>query len=290
MNDVPPTPPPSDDIDSFYRRASALDPGRPSDRTREAVLAHARKVTTSNTRIAVKLKRRERWWRPAIFGTLAAAALAGLSVLPHILTPGVAPRTTQSSAQLSEPAASAAPTPQALPPPAGGLTISPLAPPRPVAPPPAEPAATRAPATPPTAKRSPAPSLARADEYVASTQERDAAERQRRAASNFATSSPKAAIDKVGSPQALRLAAETGDLKRLQRILDQSTDVNSRDDAGRTALLLATLHGQTQAVEFLLAHGANPNTADTEGVTPLSAALAGNHSTIIRMLEDAGAH
>jgi ankyrin repeat protein len=94
----------------------------------------------------------------------------------------------------------------------------------------------------------------------------------------------------VSSPQALRLAAERGDLKRLQRSLDESTDINSRDDAGRTALLLATLHGQTHAVELLLAHGANPNTADSEGVTPLSAALAGNHSTIIRMLRHAGAH
>jgi uncharacterized protein len=93
-----------------------------------------------------------------------------------------------------------------------------------------------------------------------------------------------------GSPQALRLAAETGDLKGLQRLLDQLTDINSRDDAGRTALLLATLHGQTEAVEFLLVHGANPDTADVNGVTPLSAAMAGNHSRIIRMLKSAGAH
>ncbi|HEY6923488.1 MAG TPA: ankyrin repeat domain-containing protein [Steroidobacteraceae bacterium] len=93
----------------------------------------------------------------------------------------------------------------------------------------------------------------------------------------------------VGSPQALRLAAENGDLKRLQQLLDQLTDINSRDDAGRTALLLATLHGQSKAAELLLAHGANPNVPDAEGVTPLSAAVAGNHSTLIRMLKRAGA-
>ncbi len=93
----------------------------------------------------------------------------------------------------------------------------------------------------------------------------------------------------VGSPQGLHRAAENGDLKLLQRFVDQLTDINSRDDAGRTALLLATLHGQTKAVEFLLAHGANPNTADAEGVTPLSAAMAGKHSAIIRMLKHAGA-
>jgi len=354
MNHVPPGQPPSDDVDSFYRRTSALDPGRPSERTREAVLAHARRVAAANSRTTTELKRRERRWRPAIFGMLAAAALAGLVVLPQILTPRVAPRTTEASAQLSDAAASAAPTPQALVPPAAGLTMSPLDPPPPLAPPSAKAATTKAveeeptPATPasatsvpptsatrPTAKRSPTPSLARAKEYVAPTRERGAAdrreakantaspanaraespagvsggaaesdqpaqpeldsitvaaERQSRAASDAATASPMVAIATAASPQALRLAAETGDLKRLQRILDQSTDVNSRDDAGRTALLLATLNGQTEAVKLLLAHGANPNTADAQGATPLSAALAGNHSTIIRMLEHAGAH
>jgi len=93
----------------------------------------------------------------------------------------------------------------------------------------------------------------------------------------------------AGPPQALRLAAETGDLKQLQRLLDQLTDVNSRDDAGRTALLLATLHGQTKAIEMLLAHGADPNVADGSGVTPLSAATAANRSAIVRMLKNAGA-
>lgn len=85
------------------------------------------------------------------------------------------------------------------------------------------------------------------------------------------------------------LAAETGDLEQLQRCLDESTDIDSRDDAGRTALLLATLHDRKEAVAFLLAHGANPNAADAGGVTPLSAAIAGNHSAIIRMLKGAGA-
>jgi len=99
----------------------------------------------------------------------------------------------------------------------------------------------------------------------------------------------KGSKSQVGSPQALRLAAQTGDLKRLQRFLDQLTDVNSRDAAGRTALLLATLHGQTKAVEFLLYHGADPNAADASGVTPMSAAIAANRSAIVRILKDAGA-
>jgi len=390
MNDVPPNQPPSDDIDSFYRRASALDPSRPSDRTRQAVLAHARKVAASDIRTNTKLRWREVWWRPAVFGTLAAAGLAGLLALPQILTPRVAPRTTDATAQLSEPAAGSAATgaqtTQVARPSADKPTMSPLAaparttaapapmaspreptaaPPAPATAAPAPAAARQAPATPPAAealpaapappapaaaKRSAAPSLARADEYVAPTRERDSADRpeaeanaaaradarvaasttapgeakgreqptpelesitvagQRKAPRDVSAASPMASVApteparaaesagaseafqaQAGPPQALRLAAETGDLKQLQRLLDQLTDVNSRDDAGRTALLLATLHGHTKAIEMLLAHGADPNVADGSGVTPLSAATAANRSAIVRMLKNAGA-
>jgi len=312
MNDVPPSQP-SDDIDSFYRRASALDPSRPSDRTRQAVLAHAREVAASNTRVTTRLRRRERWWRPAVFGTLAAAALAGLLVLPQILTPHVAPRTTQATAQLSEPAKSARATaPVPAPPPPAFAPVT--APPPPAAKPTRERDTTdrrRSAQEPATARASagvsggaeardqPAPSES---ESITVTGQRVAPRALESPSPASAIASPELAREadtaaanealkaQVGSPQGLRLAAETGDLKRLQRFVDQLTDVNSRDDAGRTALLLAVLHGQTKAVEFLLAHGANPNTADAEGVTPLSAAMAGNHSAIIRMLKHAGAH
>jgi ankyrin repeat protein len=163
-----------------------------------------------------------------------------------------------------------------------------------------------------------APAPASANESVQQTRERDLARRTEakisagqsagaRAATSAEAASPIAAPSEpspaadpagpteaskaqVGSPETLRLAAETGDLKRLQQALDQPTDVNSRDDAGRTALLLAILHGQTKAVKVLLAHGANPNIADVDGVSPLSAATAANQSAIIRMLKDAGAH
>jgi hypothetical protein len=312
MNDVPPSQPPSDDIDSFYRHASALDPSRPSERTRQAVLAHARNVAASKTRITTRLRRRERWWRPAVFGTLAAAALAGLLVLPQILTPRVVPRTTRATAQLSESAANAPASPASTP-----QVARPLAPP----PPPEAAAPTLAapngaPMAAPSPPAAPAPSTASIAKRAAARDQTSPSEvesitvtGQRVAPRDLQSSSPVTAISslesapatntvganealkaQVGSPQGLRLAAESGDLKRLQRFVDQLTDINSRDGAGRTALLLATLHGQTQAVEFLLAHGANPNTADAEGVTPLSAAMAGNHSAIIRMLKHAGAH
>ncbi len=72
-------------------------------------------------------------------------------------------------------------------------------------------------------------------------------------------------------------------------LLEARIDIDARDSAGRTALMLATLRGQTRAVDALLASGADPNSADAHGTTPLQAALAGNQPAIIAALRRAGA-
>jgi ankyrin repeat protein len=66
-------------------------------------------------------------------------------------------------------------------------------------------------------------------------------------------------------------------------------DIDARDESGRTALMLATLHGQTHAVDTLLASGADPNAADAQGTTPLQAAIAGGQPSIVAALRRAGA-
>ena len=88
---------------------------------------------------------------------------------------------------------------------------------------------------------------------------------------------------------ALRHAAEVGDLPTLETLLQQRVEVDSRDSLGRTALMLATLRGQTGTAAALLAHGANPNAADARGTTPLEAARAGGHPDIAAALERYGA-
>ena len=95
-----------------------------------------------------------------------------------------------------------------------------------------------------------------------------------------------------GDPAAeLRRAAEMGDVAKLQALLNLQSEsvVDARDEDGRTALMLATLHGRAHAVNVLLAHGADPNAADARGTTPLQAALAGHQTAIAAALQLAGA-
>ena len=117
---------------------------------------------------------------------------------------------------------------------------------------------------------------------------------QQRAPSNTFRGTATTAVPRIseapaGPAAAVRRAAEMGDLSGLQRLLEKPTDIDSRDAAGRTALMLATLHGQTDAVAALLAYGADPNAADADGTTPLQAARAGDHPAIVAALQRYGA-
>jgi len=127
MTEVPPSQDEFDDADELYRRASALDGGRPSEPVRRAILKHAAELAAARAldnagRKAVKRPpARQAWWRPAAFGTLAAAALAGLLVTPQFITHHT-PNTTASSPQnaaksapAAVPSAPAAPSAPATP-------------------------------------------------------------------------------------------------------------------------------------------------------------------------------
>ena len=46
----------------------------------------------------------------------------------------------------------------------------------------------------------------------------------------------------------------------------------------------------SRAAAAMLAHGADPNAADSGGTTPLAAALAAKHADIIAALRRSGAH
>jgi ankyrin repeat protein len=91
-------------------------------------------------------------------------------------------------------------------------------------------------------------------------------------------------------PDELCRAAESGDMSRLQAALAGDVDVNSRDANGHTALILAIQHNRVAIVRELLAHGANPNTADSHGNTPAKAARIRDSWAIIMELERSVRH
>jgi len=304
--------PPREDseVDALYRRASAADPNRPSEAVRRAVLGHAAKLAAERRSPAaaanLDFKRpaaNEARWRPATYGGLAAAVLAGLIIVPHYL-PSSSPRgpaATTSGAPAPGARAPVAPT---------EIAPAPTAPPAPAAPPaptarqlaagaadaPKSPlperSSTRALGEEPqpfsgyaAQNAAPAPAPARGELDSASSARLGAVPRAQ--ARMSALAGRAASID---SATALRQAAESGDVTRLKTLLLEQIDVDARDSAGRTALMLAVLHGQSQAVDALLAGGADPNAADSSGNTPLRAATDGNESAIIEALRRAGAH
>ena len=314
MSKGPPSQDQPDDVDDQYRRASALDPSRPSEAVRRAVLAHAAQLvakrTTSDEGSMIKSTRtavNQAWWRPAILGTLAAAALAGLVVAPRFLALRSPPAAATPSADLVAQAPDTRTDERAASAPAVGPEST------------AKPRASTRSADIPTgrarpkvnapASDGPAPVVAetaraaprargeaqRTDAMVAGVEARE-----RRAPSNTSATTAITAVPRLGAAvtpadvavdpgAALRRAAEIGDLSGLKTLLEKQADIDSRDAVGRTALMLATLHGQTNGVAVLLAYGADPNAADADGTTPLQAAKAGDHPAIVAALQRYGA-
>lgn len=56
----------------------------------------------------------------------------------------------------------------------------------------------------------------------------------------------------------------------LHYLLQNELEIDSRDIYGRTPLSYATEHGSLHVVNILLEQGANINTIDYEGSTPLT--------------------
>jgi hypothetical protein len=360
LNEIPPNQ--EDEVDDLYRRESALDPSRPSESVRRAVLEHAAQLTAERSAKnapaqigAGRPAANPRWWRPTTLGTLAAAALAGLLIIPRFLAPDAPPvgalpttparpnaaATAASQAEIREqpPDAMADVRPQS-PPPAEESALKPRVSSRngaTVADSAAEIDAKNAPAKvhsminarrtaagagsetdarraqtggatgisasprqsiAPTAQStgSPPQAVAPAVQSAAPAAQSTAPTAQSAPSPPHSAMSPRQSPAPAAPPTRLadsaaevRRAAEIGAVPALQTLLGQQVDVDARDESGRTALMLATLSGQARAVDVLLAHGADPNAADAQGITPLQAAIAGDRPAIAAALRRAGA-
>lgn len=99
----------------------------------------------------------------------------------------------------------------------------------------------------------------------------------------------------------LMLAAQEGETAVVKLLIDRGADVNAKDSAGRTALMLVAEEGigttsgkQSDVARLLLSNGVNVNVRDNNGDTALMratkfAGISGFHDELVRMLQAAGA-
>lgn len=85
----------------------------------------------------------------------------------------------------------------------------------------------------------------------------------------------------------LHILCYRGKLNLIEMLLEKSTNgvsLDTKNDAGRTALANAVFNNRTDVVRVLLQHGADPSIPDKNGITPLSIASVDEHSEITKML------
>jgi hypothetical protein len=108
----------------------------------------------------------------------------------------------------------------------------------------------------------------------------------------FPSSSPRpirAGDQREAKPMAAELvtAIRNADAQVARKLLDNGADVNSRDAEGNTPLILASFYASPECVELLIEKGADVNAANKAGATALIRAATSYEKT--RLLVAAGA-
>lgn len=94
----------------------------------------------------------------------------------------------------------------------------------------------------------------------------------------------------AGDVEALYRAAGEGKVTDVVSLLKGGAEVNGRTRSGSYALNAAAVENNTEVIQILLAHGADPNVQNSQGDTPLICATkyAGGKPTTVELLVDAG--
>ena len=79
-------------------------------------------------------------------------------------------------------------------------------------------------------------------------------------------------------------AAEEGDLEAIKRHLAAGTDVNAKDESGRTTLHWVSIEGHKEAAKLLIASGADVNAKDDKSLTPLNFSASNNNKETAEFL------
>jgi cytohesin len=84
-------------------------------------------------------------------------------------------------------------------------------------------------------------------------------------------------------------AAQRGDARKVQELLEGGADPNAADDNGWTALMRAAQWDREAVVASLLDRGADPRIKDTDGMTALVWATLHGHPAFAAILKQRGA-
>mmetsp|Transcript_72366 Transcript_72366/g.143482 ORF Transcript_72366/g.143482 Transcript_72366/m.143482 type:complete len:579 (-) Transcript_72366:210-1946(-) len=91
---------------------------------------------------------------------------------------------------------------------------------------------------------------------------------------------------KFGAGLKLCCAAAAGKTFALEELLHSNINVNAADYDGRSALHVATAHGQTDTVKWLVGMKASVDLQDHFGLTPLAEALRHKRDELIEVLQE----
>ena len=92
-----------------------------------------------------------------------------------------------------------------------------------------------------------------------------------------------------GASLHLHQAASKGDIDEIKSLIARGADINTKDKEGRTPLHTAARSCQKELVQLMLAKGADVNTKDKRGWRPLDEAVTGGHKEVVELLIEAGA-
>src|SRR5450759_2802484 len=83
------------------------------------------------------------------------------------------------------------------------------------------------------------------------------------------------------SQQSIHKAAENGDLAKAERYLQNGADVNTKDKDGRTPLMVAADNGHLEIVNFLISKDADVGAKSKDGKTSLMQAALDGHPDVV---------
>jgi uncharacterized protein len=85
-------------------------------------------------------------------------------------------------------------------------------------------------------------------------------------------------------------AVRRGSIHELQRLVAAGVELDSRDEHGQTALMLAAVEGNAEVVEWLVERGAALDHTAKYGLSALMLAVVNGHIDVVRALVRAGAN